>query len=100
MEEKKIAFSEEIKRRKREKNTLDREYIPCTLNGLYLLRSHTTKLGSSHLPVTPTNEGYTWVTQIVTKIAEEKQVLLGQALPCLKEVIQSILVFLVSLHWL
>lgn len=50
--------------------------------------------------MTPTNEGYTWVTQIVTKSAEEKQALLGQALSCLKEVIQSMLVFLVSLHWL
>lgn len=50
--------------------------------------------------MTPTNEGCTWVTQIVTKIAEEKQAHLGQALSCLKEVIQSILVFLVSLHWL
>lgn len=50
--------------------------------------------------MTPTNEGYTWVTQIVTKIAEEKQALLRQALSCLKEVIQSILVFLVSFHWL
>lgn len=29
-----------------------------------------------------------------------KQALLGRALCCLKEVIQSILVFLVSLHWL
>lgn len=35
-----------------------------------LLTSHKAKIESSPLPVTPTNEGYTWVTQIVTKIAE------------------------------
>lgn len=35
-----------------------------------LLRSHKAKIESSPLPVTSTNEGYTWVTEIVTKIVE------------------------------
>lgn len=48
----KNSFFRGDKKKEAEKNTLNRECIHSTLNGLYLSRPHTRKIGSSHLPVT------------------------------------------------